>query len=200
MLTLHFALLAVLVISDLTFIIALVVLYPCQIAMCRLHFAISIDKISLNSFHGCCLHWLCWSCGHWPSEGLTLFAPPLDHLDCHSLIWDISLWWFAFKIGGWIHWVHTLLPWTWVVPWLHMAIWWTILSFAILDHVAFAKMHLDLWSSDCTLYFVCIWVDIEDMVCTKPPDVLDLVLPIQLVFPFCIHYFKWMQSECLTWP
>ena len=50
MLTLHFALLAVLVISDLTFLIALVVLYPCQIAMCRLHFAISTDKISLNSF------------------------------------------------------------------------------------------------------------------------------------------------------
>ena len=35
--------------------------------------------------------------------------------------------------------VHTLLPWTWVVPWLHMAIWRTILSFAILDHPAFAK-------------------------------------------------------------
>ena len=50
MLTLHFALLAELVISDLTFLIALVVLYPCQIAMCRLHFAISTDKISLNSF------------------------------------------------------------------------------------------------------------------------------------------------------
>ena len=50
MLTLHFALLAVLVISDLTFLIALVVLYPCQIAMCRLHFAISTDRISLNSF------------------------------------------------------------------------------------------------------------------------------------------------------
>ena len=43
MLTLHFALLAVLVISDLTFLIALVVLYPCQIAMCRLHFAILTD-------------------------------------------------------------------------------------------------------------------------------------------------------------
>ena len=47
MLTLHFALLAVLVISDLTFLIALVVLYACQIAMCRLHFAILIDLISL---------------------------------------------------------------------------------------------------------------------------------------------------------
>ena len=52
MLTLHFAPLAVLVISDLTFLIALVVPRPCQIAMCRLHFAISTDQISLNSFHG----------------------------------------------------------------------------------------------------------------------------------------------------
>ena len=43
MLTLHFALLAVLVISDLTSLIALVVLYRCQIAMCRLHFAILTD-------------------------------------------------------------------------------------------------------------------------------------------------------------
>ena len=49
MLTLHFALLSELLISDLTFLIALVVLYPCQIAMCRLHFAISTDQISLNS-------------------------------------------------------------------------------------------------------------------------------------------------------
>ena len=43
MLTLHFALLAVLVMSDLTFLIALVVPRPCQIAMCRLHFAILTD-------------------------------------------------------------------------------------------------------------------------------------------------------------
>ena len=43
MLTLHFALLAELVISDLTFLIALVVPCPCQIAMCRLHFAILTD-------------------------------------------------------------------------------------------------------------------------------------------------------------
>ena len=48
MLTLHFALLAVLVISDLTSLIALVLLYRCQIAMCRLHFAILTDLTELN--------------------------------------------------------------------------------------------------------------------------------------------------------
>ena len=46
-----FPLLVALVISDLTFLIVLVVPCPCQIAMCRLHFAILKDQISLNSFH-----------------------------------------------------------------------------------------------------------------------------------------------------
>ena len=45
-----FSLLVALVISDLTFLIALVEIYPCQTAMCRLHFAISTDQTSLNSF------------------------------------------------------------------------------------------------------------------------------------------------------
>ena len=70
-----------------------------QIALCHLDW---LDVIELSSSF--CLHWHCWSCGHLPSEGLTFLTPPLDHLDCHSLIWDISIWRFAFKIGGWIHW------------------------------------------------------------------------------------------------
>ena len=84
MLTLHFAFLVVLVISDLTSLIALVVLYPCQIAMCRLHFAISTDQISLNSFHG-------FACVG--SVDLVVICPlradpfciSLDHLVCHHL-------------------------------------------------------------------------------------------------------------------
>ena len=50
LLNLRFAFLVVLVIFDFMFFIAFIIFFTCQIIMCKLHFAISFDKISLNSF------------------------------------------------------------------------------------------------------------------------------------------------------
>ena len=70
------------------------------------------------------------------------------------------------------------LPWLITLPLLH------------------ATWSLSLW----TYLLVCPeWFD-NTLAQTKPPDVLDLVLPIAFVSPSCIHCIRWLQWTWSTWP